>query len=401
MVTGAKRKLAEYRRKRDFSRTPGPSGDGASGGGQRKRSTLRFIIQKHAASHLHFDFRLELDGVMKSWAIPKGPSLDPSVKRLAMEVEDHPISYNEFEGIIPKGQYGGGTVMLWDTGTYDADDPGGTEAVRRGYRAGRLDFTLHGRRLQGSFALLRTRRDEGKPQWLLIKQRDDHAAPGRDIVAEAMTSVVSDRTMEQIASGADAVWQSNRAARDEPIAPRPTRRAPPFPRPSSLLPMYASIGTDVPTGDRWTFEPKYDGVRVLAWATAERVQLITRNGKDKAAQFPEVTAALRTLASRRGRRLVLDGEIVALGSDGAEPARFQALQTRMHVKDADTVAGHASSTPAALIAFDIVVDDDESLIAEPWTVRRRRLEQRIGKRPPTGIRLGDSSPGDGRAMLER
>ena len=137
--------------------------------------------------------------------------------------------------------------------------------------------------------------------------------------------------------------------------------------------MYASIGTAVPTGDRWTFEPKYDGIRVLAFATATGVRLVTRNGNDKAAQFPEVAAALRALAVRARRALVLDGEVVAL-VDG-RPARFQALQTRMHVKDATTVAGHAESTPATLVAFDILVDGDDVLVAEPWTVRRKRLEQ--------------------------
>jgi bifunctional non-homologous end joining protein LigD len=196
--------LAEYNAKRDFTRTAEPAGKVPRARGK----ALNFVIQKHAASHLHFDFRLELDGVMKSWAVPKGPSLDPHVRRLAMEVEDHPISYNTFEGTIPQGEYGGGTVMLWDRGTYEADDGGGAESLRRGYEKGELRFVMHGKRLRGGFVLARLRRP-GRPQWLLIKRRDDHAAADRDITAEVTTSVASKRTMEQIASGR-RVWHSNR-----------------------------------------------------------------------------------------------------------------------------------------------------------------------------------------------
>jgi DNA ligase D-like protein (predicted 3'-phosphoesterase) len=196
--------LSEYNAKRDFTRTAEPAGTVPRSRGK----ALQFVIQKHAASHLHFDFRLELDGVMKSWAVPKGPSLDPSVRRLAMEVEDHPISYNTFEGTIPQGEYGGGTVMLWDRGTYEADDGGGAESLRRGYEKGELRFVMHGKRLKGGFVLARLRRP-GRPQWLLIKRRDDYADVDRDITAEQTTSVATKRTMEQISSGR-RVWHSNR-----------------------------------------------------------------------------------------------------------------------------------------------------------------------------------------------
>jgi len=196
--------LAEYNAKRDFSRTAEPAGKVPKPRGK----TLHFVIQKHAASHLHYDFRLELDGVMKSWAVPKGPSLDPTVRRLAMEVEDHPISYNTFEGTIPQGEYGGGTVMLWDRGTYEPEDGGGVESLRRGYEKGELRFQMHGERLQGGFVLARLRRP-GRPQWLLIKRRDDHADPDRDITAEETTSVTTERSMEEIAAGR-RVWHSNR-----------------------------------------------------------------------------------------------------------------------------------------------------------------------------------------------
>lgn len=192
-----KEKLAEYRRKRDFTKTSEPAG-----GRARRTKALAFVVQKHAASHLHFDLRLELDGVMKSWAVPKGPSLDPSVKRLAMQVEDHPIEYNAFEGPIPKGEYGGGTVMVWDRGTYHygGDDPDPIEGLRRGYEKGDFKFVLKGKRLTGSWVLVRIRRGEPKrAQWLLIKHRDEFAQPGSDVVAENLTSVVTGRTMEEIA----------------------------------------------------------------------------------------------------------------------------------------------------------------------------------------------------------
>ena len=191
--------LAAYNAKRDFTRTKEPTGTVA----RAKATALRFVIQKHAASHLHFDFRLEMDGVMKSWAVPKGPSLDPSVKRLAMEVEDHPISYNSFEGIIPQGEYGGGTVMLWDRGTYEAEDGGDIESLRDGYDRGDLKVFLRGRRLKGAWVLVRMKRP-GRPQWLLIKHKDDYADSDRDIVEEVKTSVSSRRTMESIAGRTSA-----------------------------------------------------------------------------------------------------------------------------------------------------------------------------------------------------
>lgn len=198
-------KLSEYRRKRDFAKTAEPAG-AAHAGRRKPAEKLAFVIQKHAASHLHFDLRLELDGVMLSWAVPKGPNLDPSVKRLAMQVEDHPIEYNTFEGTIPKGEYGGGTVMLWDRGTYESAGPDGDVAeLRRGYEKGDFKFVLHGKRLRGSWVLVRTRRgDERRPQWLLIKHRDEFAQPRTEIVAEVVTSVATGRTMGEIAAGAPA-----------------------------------------------------------------------------------------------------------------------------------------------------------------------------------------------------
>ena len=404
----ARAQLAEYQRKRDFDRTGEPSGDEPPS--PKRAGHLGFVIQKHAASHLHFDLRLELDGVMKSWAVPKGPSLDPSVKRLAMQVEDHPIDYNTFEGTIPKGEYGGGTVMVWDRGTYSSDlapSPQGEEsAIREGLKRGDLKITFHGERLRGSYALIRMKfaRDgsSSKPQWLLIKHRDEFASD-LDVVADNVTSVETARTMEEIASGKSKVWRSNREPKKAAAISLLSKKGAVKSSSAklslkSLEPMLASVGSEVP-GENWTFEPKYDGIRVLAYATPTEVKLITRNGKDKAPQFPEIVGALKKLTSQSRRSLVLDGEIVAL-IDG-EPARFQELQGRMHVKDSRMIERLSSSTPAALILFDILMDGDEVLIEETWSERRARLIKRVGKRVSAQLRITESVQGDGKKMLEK
>jgi bifunctional non-homologous end joining protein LigD len=200
--------LTEYKRKRNFKKTPEPAG-----GVRREAGELQFVVQKHAASRLHYDFRLELDGTLKSWAVPKGPSLDPSVKALAVQVEDHPLDYASFEGVIPKGQYGGGTVMVWDHGAWEPEDENPSAA----YRKGKLKFTLFGEKLKGSWALVRMggAADEGGKNWLLIKH-DDKAAKkpaDYDVTQKRAKSVVTKRTLEQIAAAADRVWSSDR---DEP-----------------------------------------------------------------------------------------------------------------------------------------------------------------------------------------
>jgi bifunctional non-homologous end joining protein LigD len=241
-----------------------------------------------------------------------------------------------------------------------------------------------------------------KPQWLLIKHRDK-AATDEDVVAENMTSVESGRTMEEIASGKSRVWRSNRASNDPAVKSRPAKKvaaasSPPTASFGSLEPMYASIGTEIP-GTGWTFEPKYDGIRVLAFTTTTDVKLITRNGKDKAAQFPEVVAALKKLAAQTKRAFLLDGEIVAL-IDG-KPARFQELQSRMHVKEPRMIERLSTSTPAAIALFDILVDDDDALIAKPWTERRARLLKLVGKRTAPHLWVTESIEGDGKKMLER
>jgi bifunctional non-homologous end joining protein LigD len=388
----AREQLAEYRKKRDFTKTSEPSGDSDVA----TEGVLRFVIQKHAATRLHFDLRLELDGVMKSWAVPKGPSLNPSDKRLAMEVEDHPIEYNSFEGTIPKGEYGGGTVMLWDTGTYTADgvEPDkAADEIRERYAKGDLKVTFFGKRMRGSWALVRMKysRDtspSAKPQWLFIKHRDEFATE-EDVVATNMTSVTTGRTMEEIATGDSKVWHSNRTE-NAPASQVATLA-------KDLEPMYASLGTSIPSKG-WTFEPKYDGIRVLAFATDDAVLLMTRNGKDKSAQFPEVTEALRKLAAKKKKNFVLDGEIVAL-IDG-EPGRFQELQSRMHVIDTQMIARHRTATPSALMLFDVLLAGEDVLIREPWHKRRARLLKEIGKSTSEEIRITESVEDEGEKMFK-
>src|SRR6476659_7928283 len=397
--TSARAQLAEYRRKRDFSRTREPSGERTAS--PAKAGRLRFVIQKHAASHLHFDLRLELDGVMKSWAVPKGPSTDPSVKRLSMQVEDHPIDYNTFEGTIPKGEYGGGTVMLWDRGTYAPDESSGDDEpdVREMYRRGNLKITFFGERMRGSYALVRMKysrdgQSSAMPQWLLIKHRDDFASTD-DIIADNMTSVDTGRTMEEIASGKSKVWHSNRGSSKTKATPMKAKpAAEPVP---DLEPMYASIGTEIP-GEGWTFEPKYDGIRVLAFATPGDVRLITRNGKDKSQQFPEIAEALKSISTKKKKSFVVDGEIVAL-VDG-EPARFQELQSRMHLKESHLIERYRRSAPASIVLFDVLMSGDKVLLDEPWSVRRAELLRQLGKVTSDRIAITESTEGDGKKMLE-
>jgi bifunctional non-homologous end joining protein LigD len=356
--------LAEYRRKRDFGRTAEPSGDAEV---QPARDALRFVIQKHAASHLHYDLRLELDGVMKSWAVPKGPSLDPAVRRLAMQVEDHPVSYNSFEGTIPRGEYGGGTVMLWDRGTYTPDEPKQGEApeaaVRRGLRAGKLSFTFHGERLNGSFALVRTDRGP-KPKWLLLKHRDAAADPGSDITADILTSVESGRTMDEIAAQGDRVWRSNRGGR-RGGEQRTTPQAAPEP---TLAPMRPTPARAIPDTGDWAFGPWRGGTRVLAWVTPEATRLIEGGGRDRTRAFRAIADDLSALAGRLGRSFVLDGEIA--DDDGAP----------------------------TLYAGDLLLTGDEVLIERPWRERRAALEALFHRRRVSRARRQDSDSDAARVL---
>jgi bifunctional non-homologous end joining protein LigD len=397
-------RLEQYRKKRHFDRTPEPSGDESppsSGEG------LRFVIQKHDASHLHYDLRLEMEGVMRSWAVPKGPSLDPKVRRLAMEVEDHPVSYNEFEGTIPAGEYGGGTVMLWDHGTYHPDEAkkgeSAEKAALRGYKEGKLSITFAGERLGGSFALVRTNTVEGgvRSKWLFLKHRDEYADTGTDITEVVTTSVVSGRTMEEIAAGKGGkrVWHSNRAGKKSPRATRaPAEKSEPPKAADDFLPMLATASDAIPRSGNWTFEPKFDGIRVLAFAGASSVALVTRNGNQKAGQFPEIVRGLEELVQAIGKPFVLDGEIVPV--TGGKVGRFEQLQGRMHVQSSTRVSALAAETPAALFAFDLLLIGKKVLVQQPWTERRDELEGFLEERETDVIRLVETTP-DPDALVER
>src|SRR5438876_135362 len=352
--------LQRYHRKRDFGKTPEPKG----GLTERRRSGLRFVLQKHAARRLHYDFRLELDGTLKSWAVPKGPSLDPADKRLAVHVEDHPLAYGNFEGVIPEKQYGAGPVVLWDRGTWSPEGD-----ARRGYREGHLKFSLSGKKLRGGWALVRMkgRGEEGKEPWLLIKERDAEARPGHgaDLLEEAPQSVKSGRTVEDIAAGrkkAQPHAKLTRAAPAKRIAVsvgEPVRALP-----AHLEPELATLVDTAPADTGWLYEIKYDGYRVLARIDGRKVRLYTRKGLDWTARFADIA---RDLAARDFGPAWLDGEVCVLDSRGR--TSFSALQR---------VLSDASKGPALYFVFDAPFLHGRDLRALPLTERRDALERALG-----------------------
>lgn len=291
--------LEEYNRKRDFAKTPEPAGRRASRRGAGTGGELRYLVQKHEASHLHYDFRLEWDGVLLSWAVPKGPSLDPKQRRLAVQVEDHPVDYGDFEGVIPEGEYGGGTVMLWDRGTWEPLEDDFNAALE----AGRVAFALHGEKLNGRFRLLRLpKRGAGKPQWLLMKGNDEHArASARGEITETHPlSVKSGRDIPAIAKG-KTTWKSTGKASKEtkPVTKPVTRKAPNAE--GDMAPFEAELATLVeepPPGAGWIYESKLDGYRLLAHketSATERgarptVRLLSRRVARSRSPVPKVTS---------------------------------------------------------------------------------------------------------------
>jgi bifunctional non-homologous end joining protein LigD len=334
--------LVKYHRKRNFSKTEEPKGRVTTKSRSKPRGGFSFVVQKHAASHLHFDFRLELDGVLKSWAVPKGPSLDPGVKALAMEVEDHPVEYGTFEGTIPEGEYGGGTVMLWDRGTWESMDDTEPAAVRAALKKGHLKFTLHGERLTGGWTLQRIRIEKGRAQWLLIKRTDDAARPGdgHGLEDRETTSIDSGRTMDEIAAG-NREWtkkgpRTKKTPRAKTAAKKKTPRAKRAKTkkrdageidgakrgavPKDFSPQLATLSASVPDGEEWLHEMKFDGYRIVAEKNKRGVRLVTRNGNDWTHKFPRLAAAVAELPFTG----VLDGELCAVDERGV--THFQKLQ---------------------------------------------------------------------------
>lgn len=335
--------LETYRKKRDFSRTPEPEGKA----GRKKKSKLSFVIQKHDASRLHYDFRLELDGVLKSWAVTKGPSLDPSDKRLAVRTEDHPLDYGSFEGVIPDG-YGAGTVMLWDQGEWvPREDP------HEGLEKGSLKFALKGERLKGGWALvlMKGNSTKDKQNWLLIKERDEEADEQTDPREKWETSVTTDRDFEDIE---EAAAQGDAGVLGE-------EEKPDFP--DFVKPQLATLRDDPPEGDEWLHELKFDGYRIQALIAGHQARLITRNGKDWTDRYPGIAKALAGLDVKTA---AIDGELVALDERGH--SHFASLQA---------ATNDGAEATLAYYAFDLLSLDGKDMRKKPLTDRKSALEKII------------------------
>ena len=375
--------LAAYNAKRDFARTAEPEGrhEPASGGDI-------FMVQKHDATRLHWDLRLEVDGVLKSWAVTKGPSLDPAVKRLAVRTEDHPLSYATFEGTIPKGEYGGGTVMLWDRGTW-APIAGKSAAD---LKEGHLHFTLDGERMKGEWMLIRLkgRPGEKRENWLLRKVTDGHAQEGDTLVEQALTSVATGRSMAEIAAGKAVEGPTPAPAKAQP-KPKPkssTRRSAKLP--AFREPQLATLVDSVPAGNGWMHEIKFDGYRALIAAKGEQVRVYTRSGQDWTEKFQPLVAAIAALDLPPA---LIDGEIVAPGPDGNPD--FSTLQNVLK-------RGHGSQGPQdalAFHAFDLLEAAGEDLADLPNIERKERLAALLHEAKPP-IHVADHVIGAGERLLE-
>ena len=378
------RNLSTYRKKRDFEKTVEPSGEEVVAPSKQRR----FVIQKHDATRLHYDLRLEFDGVFKSWAVTRGPSLDPHDKRLAVEVEDHPLDYGDFEGTIPKGQYGGGTVQLWDRGYWESDDP------ERGFKKGDLKFTLHGEKLHGSWVLVRMRHDRNggkRTNWLLIKHRDQFAKEGKaNKVLDADQSVASGRTMDAIAAGkgkapkpfmtaksgrvsADAVWNSNRGDAAEARAESKTSGSRSVPAakgkkvaalPAFIAPQLCSSVERPSAADGWCHEIKFDGYRVQLRVEDGKATLKTRKGLDWTDKFQAIAKEGNSLPN-----VLIDGEIVALDHNGAPD--FSTLQAAI----SDGKTGNLT-----FYAFDLLFADGMDLRPLPLGERKQQLKKLLEAR---------------------
>ncbi|HWW11788.1 MAG TPA: non-homologous end-joining DNA ligase, partial [Brevundimonas sp.] len=378
--------LDTYKKKRNFAATPEPAGKK----GKARATGLRYLIQRHAATRLHYDFRIEVDGVLKSWAVTKAPSRDPAVKRLAVEVEDHPLDYGSFEGTIPSGNYGAGTVQMWDTGEWEpqADD------LDAAFRKGEVKMVLRGERLSGKWVLVRLRTDRGKPSkranWLLIKEKDEYAVPGEgDANMEIDASVATGRSLAEIAEGKTQWTSSKPVARKGPVKPvaRPAvaSRAR---TPHAFVPIQLCKITDYPPGGAgWAHEIKFDGYRLQIATGGGRATLRTRKGLDWSTKFPEHAAD-----AARWPDAVLDGELCALAEDHMPD--FSALQAA--ISDEDTGG-------LIYFAFDLLFEGPEDLRGLPLSHRKARLQayiDRIPKAARSRIRYVDHFASTGAAVLE-
>jgi bifunctional non-homologous end joining protein LigD len=372
MARKPKLDISTYNAKRDFKKTAEPKGRKLKGKGNS------FVVQKHEATRLHWDFRLEMDGVLKSWAVPKGPSVDPEDKRLAMRTEDHPLDYGEFEGTIPKGEYGGGTVMLWDKGTWTPEpgkDP--TKTIEEGH----LHFTLDGERMKGEWVMFRLNSkpgEKGEP-WMLKKVTDEYAREGQGetLVEQGMTSVTTGRSMAEIAAGAD-VWHSKSAQGKKGRARKKAGIAPP----KFQAPQLATLVDAVPSGKDWIHEYKYDGYRLLLATGGGTATAWTRNGKDWSDKFRGIVKAASALPDG----CLIDGEAVALGEDGKP--NFQLLQSTLKGGDA----------PLAFYAFDLLVDQGKDIRRQSNLKRKERLAALL-KGVPAPILYGDHVAGKGEELF--
>jgi len=376
------RPLRAYESKRRFERTPEPAPAPAAG----RSGPLLFVVQQHAARRMHWDFRLELDGVLKSWAVPKAPSLDPADKRLAVLTEDHPFDYASFEGVIPHGQYGAGEVIVWDCGVYSPDEAGETSyhdrdaaqaRLRNAFEKGKLSIELRGEKLNGSWTLVRTRQ---AGQWFLIKHRDRFVS--QEPPGGWARSVLSGLEVEALRQSA--------AKRGQKSATGLTPDGPPEAFPTRLMPMLAEVGRAPFAQPDWLYEPKLDGYRAMAFLRDGRVTLRSRRGLDLSKAFPRIVEEL----SRQGASMVLDGEVVALGSDG-RPS-FSVLQERAQLKQADQVDEADRTHPALFYCFDLLHFAGANLRAAPYEARHRYLAQCLWT--DTHVKRVDAHE-DGEALL--
>lgn len=363
----APRDLPEYRKKRDFTKTSEPEPGAAPSGGR-----LMYVIQKHDATRLHYDFRLEFDGALKSWPIPRGPSLDPNEKRLAVMTEDHPLDYASYEGVIPKGEYGAGPVIVWDAGTYSPDEEGlffddREEAERQmieGLAKGKLSFFLQGQKLRGSFTLVKIG-GGGPKDWLFIKHKDRFADPDRDVTEED-ASVISGLTIEDLKAGR----LPDRARGRLVVRPGDAPGAKKAPMPKTVEPMQATLTRHPFSSAEWLFEPKMDGVRAVVFIDGDMVRLLSRRGLDTTKTYPGIAAEM---AEQTERQMILDGEIVALNEAGAPS--FQVIQQRIGLQRPADIAKMEAEIPVYFYAFDLLYAGGYDLRGCPLGDRKTLLRQ--------------------------